>query len=259
MKVVFVGAGNVATNLAIELYRLDFDIVQVYSRTQESADELAHQVKAIATTNLSNIIDSADLYIFSVKDAVLKDVLSQIPHNKGLWIHTAGSLPLSILEGFTEKYGVFYPLQTFSKGRNITWKNIPIFVEASDIESEELLMAIAKQLSEKVAILSSDLRQYVHLTGVFACNFVNHMYALSAEVLKKANLTFDVALPLIDETASKVHEMNPEEAQTGPAVRYDENVMNKHLAMLDNDKMADIYRLISDSIHQASKNKKKQI
>lgn len=256
MKVVFVGAGNVATHLAIELYRLGFDIVQVYSRTQISADELADQVRAIATTNLSNIVDSADLYIFSVKDAVLKDLLSQMPHNKGLWVHTAGSLPLSIFDSHAERFGIFYPFQTFTKGREITWRNVPLFLEASDDKSEELLKVIANQISDKVAVLSSDSRQYIHLTGVFACNFVNHMYTLSAEILKKADLPFDMALPLIDETASKVHEMDPQEAQTGPAVRYDENVMNKHLAMLDDERMVDIYRLISDSIHQLSKNKK---
>lgn len=253
MKVVFLGAGNVATHLALELYRKDFDIVQVYSRTQESAQKLANKVEAVPISNVSSVITDADLYIFSVKDSVLEDIISKIPANSGLWIHTAGSVPLDIFSKHSSRYGVLYPFQTFSKNRTINWKDVPIFIEANNSENLSLLQAVAKQLSDKVAELSSENRKYVHLTGVFACNFTNHMYTLSKQFLKIVDLPFEVALPLIDETASKVHTLSPEEAQTGPAIRYDENIINKHLELIENDSVKQIYKLISESIHKTSK------
>lgn len=253
MKVVFIGAGNVATHLATELYKKSFDIIQIYSRTIESASVLAKQVHAIAITDTASIINDADLYIFSVKDSVLDDIASLLPRNKGIWAHTAGSVPLDIFNKYTENYGVIYPFQTFSKNRSMDWHNIPIFIEASNANSLITIQAIARQLSYKVSELSSDNRKYIHLTGVFACNFTNHMYALSELFLKKIDLPFDLAIPLIDETASKIHSLTPDEAQTGPAIRYDKNVIDKHLEMIEDEKIKEIYRLISENIHKMSK------
>lgn len=253
MKVVFIGAGNVATHMATELYKHDFEIVQVYSRTLESASLLAEQVGALPVKDITSVINDADLYIFSIKDSVLKEVASQLSTNNGLWLHTAGSMPVDIFADYSCNYGVIYPFQTFSKGRSIDWKTIPIFIESPNKENLNKIKNITTQLSEKVIELSSDKRKYIHLTGVFACNFVNHMYVLSEEFLKKSGLPFDIALPLIDETTSKIHTINPLEAQTGPAVRFDENVMQKHLSLIDDETIRDIYQSISQSIHKYSK------
>ena len=253
MKVVFIGAGNVATHLATELYKKSFDIIQVYSRTLESASTLAKLVHAVPVTEISAIINDADLYIFSVKDSVLEELISQISGNNGLWIHTAGSMPLEIFSKYTSRYGVLYPFQTFSKNRDMRWSDVPVFIEASDSQTQIQLNRVAKQLSDKVLELSSDKRKYLHLTGVFACNFTNHMYALSEQILKRIDLPFNIALPLIDETAAKVHTLSPKEAQTGPAVRYDENVINKQLSLIDSEEVKEIYKLISEDIYHTSK------
>ena len=158
---------------------------------------------------------------------------------------------MSIWEGHAERYGVFYPMQTFSKQREVNFQEVPFFVEAKRPEDVELLKAVAATLSEKVYEASSEQRKSLHLAAVFICNFTNHMYALAADLLEKYNLPFDVMLPLIDETARKVHELAPRDAQTGPAVRYDENVMNNHLAMLvDSPALQGIYKLMSKSIHE---------
>ncbi|MFV0331752.1 MAG: Rossmann-like and DUF2520 domain-containing protein [Dysgonomonas sp.] len=252
MKVVLIGAGNVATHLATELYQKSFDIIQVYSRTIKSASALAKAVHAVPVTEISAIINDADLYIFSVKDSVLEELISQVPENKGLWLHTAGSMPIDIFSKYTSHYGVIYPFQTFSKNRDVNWSDIPLFIEASEHNTLIQLEGIAKQLSSKVLELSTDKRKYLHLTGVFACNFTNHMYALAEQILKKIDLPFEVALPLIDETAAKVHSLSPKVAQTGPAVRYDENVINKHLSLIDSKQVKEIYKLISDDIHRIS-------
>lgn len=251
MKIVFIGAGNVATHLATELYKYDHDIIQVYSRTMQSAETLASKIGAEATSDISKIYATADIYIFSVKDSVLDILASQLPPNDGIWIHTAGSMPLSVLQQYNSRAGVLYPFQTFTKGRPVDWHNIPVFVESSDNDMETM-KSLAGTLSSKVSVISSEQRKYLHLTGVFACNFTNHMYALSAEILKKAGLTFDVALPLIDETCAKVHELSPHDAQTGPAIRFDKNVIDRHLDMIEDENIKDIYKLISKSIYQNS-------
>ena len=158
---------------------------------------------------------------------------------------------MSVWEGHAERYGVFYPMQTFSKQREVNFQEVPFFVEAKRPEDVEFLKAVAATLSEKVYEASSEQRKSLHLAAVFICNFTNHMYALAADLLEKYNLPFDVMLPLIDETARKVHELAPRDAQTGPAVRYDENVMNNHLAMLvDSPALQEIYKLMSKSIHE---------
>lgn len=253
MKVVFVGAGNVATHLARELYRNSFDIIQVYSRTMESASALAQEINATSITNLASIDNSADLYVFSLKDSVLEDIVSQIAPNNGLWIHTAGSIQQEVFQKYTSRYGVFYPFQTFSKGRGIDWRKVPVFIEANKPENLDILKNIAEKISGKVAELSSQDRKYVHLTGVFACNFTNHMYALSKQFLNHVDLPFEVSLPLIDETAAKVHDLSPEQAQTGPAVRYDKNVIDKHLDLIDDKNIRQIYKLISENIYKTNK------
>lgn len=251
--VVFVGAGNLATNLAKALYQKGFRIVQVYSRTEESACALAREVEAGFTTDLQKISREARLYIVSLKDIAFVELLPQISQGKeeALLVHTAGSIPMSIWEGHAARYGVFYPMQTFSKQREVDFEEVPFFIEANSKEDAGLLKAIAGTLSGKVYEVTSEQRKSLHLAAVFACNFTNHMYALASELLAKYHLPFEVMLPLIDETARKVHELIPHDAQTGPAVRYDENVINHHLAMLeDTPELQEIYKLISKSIHE---------
>ena len=252
--IVFIGAGNLATNLAKALYRKGFRIVQVYSRTEESARELAQKVEAEYTTDLAEVNPYAKLYIVSLKDSAFAELLPGIVEGKreeALMVHTAGSIPMNIWEGHAERYGVFYPMQTFSKQREVDFREVPFFIEAKRPEDAELLKAVAGTLSDKVYEADSEQRRSLHLAAVFTCNFTNHMYALAAELLEKYHLPFDVMLPLIDETARKVHELAPRDAQTGPAVRYDENVMNKHLSMLaDSQALQEIYKLMRKSIHE---------
>ena len=253
--IVMVGAGNLATHLAKALYGKGYRIVQVYSRTLESARMLAEAVDAGYTNDLSALVTGADLYIVSLKDAAFVERLSEIVAGRedAFWVHTAGSIPMDVWKGRVPRYGVFYPMQTFSKQREVDFTDIPIFIEACSEEGEQFLMDIASSLSAKVCKATSAQRRCLHLAAVFACNFSNHMYALAAGLLEKYGLPFDAMLPLIDETARKVHQLDPRAAQTGPAVRYDRNVMDGHLQMLaDEPVLGEIYRMLSDSIHDLS-------
>lgn len=253
MKIIFVGSGNLATNLAIALRQLGHDIVQVYSRTYESANSLAMRIQCAATNDIAEIRNDADLYVFSVTDTALPELIPQISKGKEdkVFIHTAGSMPLDVFKDEVQNYGVLYPMQTFSKTREVNFRTIPCFIEANNAKALSLITSLASQLSEKVYQLTSDERKYLHLAAVFACNFANHCYAVSADILTRHNIPFEVMFPLIDETARKVHTLSPAKAQTGPAVRYDENVMRKHLALLTQDPLArEIYERMSLDIHR---------
>jgi len=233
MNVAMIGRGRVATHMSKALLKAGNGVVSVNSRTLEELPQ------------------DADVYIIAVKDSALQDVIRQLTNllktknDAPLIVHTAGSMPLSVFEGYAENGGVFYPMQTFSMEREVDFREIPLFIEGKDKRIREL----AESISEHVYELSSDDRKYLHLAAVFACNFTNHCYTLAAEVLEKKGLPFDVMLPLVDETARKVHELHPHEAQTGPAVRGDENVMNAQAALLDG-RNKEIYELLSKSIQE---------
>ena len=254
MKIVFIGAGNLATRLSLAMQRVGMQIGQVYSHTEASARQLATRLGCPWTNDLSALQEDGDLYVFSLKDTVLSDVISKVKPNNGMWVHTAGSMPMSVFEGYAQRFGVLYPLQTFSKGRNVNFDVIPIFLEANTDKNADYLKNIASALSENVRFMSSEKRRSLHLAAVFACNYTNHIYTLSYKLLENESIPADVLLPLIDETVSKIHSMPPAVAQTGPAIRYDENVINKHLAMLDDPDMQAIYRLLSQSIHKEAQN-----
>ncbi|MDR0540608.1 MAG: DUF2520 domain-containing protein [Dysgonamonadaceae bacterium] len=256
MKIVLIGAGNVATQLGIALKEKNFQVIQVYSRTLSNAEMLGKKLQTDFTSRLQEITTQADLYIFAVKDAALSPVLKVFPPTKGLWVHTAGSLPMDIFkDSSASRYGVFYPLQTFSKNRKISFEHIPVFLEANDPKDEQLLEKIALSLSDKVIRLSSEKRKYLHLAAVFACNFTNHLYDIAAQLLENLEIDWKVLLPLIEETAGKVQELSPREAQTGPAVRHDVPVIEKQMEMLKGDPgKQNIYRILSRDICPADDN-----
>lgn len=254
-RVVLVGAGNVATHLGMALQQAGYEVLQVYSRTEASASALADQLKVPYTVSLEELSGEADLYIVSVKDAVLQSLLPSVVKGRegALFVHTAGSIPMNVWEGIAPRYGVLYPMQTFSKQRAVDFNSVSFFLEASSTEDLERLKTLASSLTPKVYEANSDQRMSLHVAAVFACNFTNHMYALCARLLDKYGMPFEAMLPLIDETARKVHQLAPKEAQTGPAVRRDENVMNKHLEILaEEPDLYGLYEKISKSIQQIS-------
>jgi predicted short-subunit dehydrogenase-like oxidoreductase (DUF2520 family) len=247
----FIGAGNLATQLSKALQNKGFKITQVYSRTTQSAKKLAGSLSVNYTTSLSEIDKSAEIYFVAVKDSVVDEVLSQINFGNKLIVHCSGSLPLSKLERYSLNIGVFYPLQTFSKNRDVDFKEIPIFIESNSVKNEETLLHLAQEISGSVTVIDSDKRKMLHISAVFACNFVNYFYSVAADILKSKDIPFDVLKPLIMETAGKIQEIPPDEAQTGPAVRFDENIINAHLNKLK--EFADyrkLYKSISKSIFE---------
>ena len=253
--ICFIGAGNVATHLADAVARAGYSVNAVYSRQVEHAQNLARKVGAPIATDRLILLPYADVYVFSVKDSVLEEVVrafSQVTKNsEALYVHTAGSMPLSVLADTFKNAAVFYPMQTFSKNRKLDFKSIPVFVEANCPENLDAVTRFAQNVSERVVALSSEKRKKLHLSAVFACNFANHCYNLAFNLLESEQIDPTCLLSLIDETTSKIHEITPHAAQTGPAVRWDENVMKSQIEQLKAfPEMQSVYEVMSASIHK---------
>ena len=254
MKIAFIGSGNLATHLSLALKAAGEEIIQVYSRTDAHAKELADKLGCIHTTNLDKIYLNADVYILSVKDDAISQIADSICHKcpHALFVHTAGSVLMDIFKGKANHYGVLYPMQTFSKARKVDFLPIPCFIEASSKEDLAIIRSLAESISDHVVDCDSEKRKKLHLAAVFACNLTNHCYRLAERVLQEEGIDWKLYLPLIDETAKKVSEMSPKDAQTGPMVRYDVNVMNRQLALITDERTRQIYRLMAESIHEDS-------
>jgi predicted short-subunit dehydrogenase-like oxidoreductase (DUF2520 family) len=257
MKIVLIGAGNVATHLAVTLNEKGIEICQIFSRTEENARALAEKINAEYTTHISQLKRDADVYLYSVSDSVLPDLAKKINAPNALHIHTSGSIEMDIFADFAENYGVLYPLQTFSKHKMVSFAEIPIFIEGNNEFAKNKIYELARILTERLHFMDSAGRKNLHLSAVFVCNFVNHLYEIGAELVQDAGVNFDVLQALIKETTEKIETLAPYKAQTGPAVRNDQNIIKKHLKLLKNKRhLAKIYELISEDIYSVHKHKK---
>lgn len=225
---VLIGNGNVASHLGLALEQAGHRVVRVGGRNRTVP-----------------IPRDADLYVIAVTDSAIASVAAEIGDVPGLVVHTAGSVPMSVLP--QRRKGVLYPLQTFTKGRPVDMRSVPLFVESEG--GEELLLHVASQLSDTVIPMDSERRRYLHLAAVFCNNFTNHMYRITEELLSQHDIPFEVMLPIIDETARKVHSLTPAQAQTGPAVRWNQGVMEAQQNLLERDDLRQLYQIISKSIH----------
>lgn len=253
MKIVFLGSGNVATHLSTALQAMGDEVLQVWSPNLKNAETLAYELKAQPISDYTQIIKDADLYIISVKDDAIANVAACLKTVSGLVVHTSGATALDALEP-NRRIGVLYPLQTFSKAKQVSFKNIPLCIEAKNESDLAILKSLANKLSEKVYVLNAEQRKVLHVAAVFACNFTNHLYSLANQILEQNKLDFDIIRPLIAETADKVQENLPENVQTGPAVRNDGHTMDKHLEWLKTmPELIEIYETLSKSIIKNNK------
>ncbi|MDD2960857.1 MAG: DUF2520 domain-containing protein [Muribaculaceae bacterium] len=250
MKVVIIGAGNVATHLAIALSS-KVNIVQIFSRNKDNALTLANKIGGFveAVDNLDHIESNADVYLISVKDDAIEPIVERVSRlgNNALWLHTSGSKSIDVFRTHLSRFGVLYPLQTFSKDVALNMEEVPFFIEGRDDETSREIKNIATLISNRVFYADSEKRRQMHIAAVFACNFANYLWTISDEILSEANLPFDVLLPLIKASVEKIGKVAPSLAQTGPAARGDMNIISDHLNSLAGNKK-EIYQLLSESI-----------
>ena len=252
-SIVILGAGNVAFHLTRALIENTFNVRQIFNRTLAHAQEIGEANRITYTDKISEI-EKADLYIIACADSGIEEFSHYIPFDDVLVVHTSGSTPMSVLKGDYRK-GVLYPLQTFTKTKKLRYDEIPFFVEAENADDVEALKALATRISNDVYELPFEKRMEIQMCGVWVSNFVNHMYKIAGDFCEKNNVPFDVLLPLIQETANKVEELKPFDAQTGPARRGDDVIINRHLELLQEDsRLLQIYQILTDSIKREYEN-----
>jgi len=247
LNVVVLGTGNVAYHFIKAFEKAtDVQVVQVYNHSPKSlkAFDSYH-----TTTELSEL-KKADLYLICVKDDKVEAVANAIPFSEhAIVAHVSGSVPLLKTK---HKDAVFYPLQTFSKDKAISFVGLPVCIETEQEEDFDVLHQIAEHLNAKVYAVNSVQRQELHLAAVFVCNFVNHLYHAGHEICRNKDLPFDVLKPLIQETAQKILSKSPKEAQTGPAKRNDLSTIERHIEQLKGSPYKDLYRYLTTSIQNAN-------
>lgn len=249
MRITIIGSGNVATHLAAAFKNAGHTIVQVYSRDMHNALLLAYYVKAGAIDSLEQTNPKTDLFVIAVKDDAIEPIAAELAKYNKLVVHTSGATDLQTLLKYTQNAGVFYPLQTFNKTRELNFNSVPLCIEGIGEKITSKLKELAFTVSQNVYQVNSEQRKTLHLAAVFACNFPNYLYYVSQQLLAEKQLPFDLLRPLILETAEKVQEHLPADVQTGPAVRNDEKTMVSHLEQLhQNPDLQAIYNLLSQGI-----------
>ncbi|MCF8296614.1 MAG: DUF2520 domain-containing protein [Saprospiraceae bacterium] len=253
-KISIIGTGNVATHLAVALSNVGHDIACIYGRSEKSAKILSDKVSSNYISNIKEIPIESDLIIVSISDDVIKSLIQKLNFGSTLIIHTSGTVGMEILKKSSENYGVFYPLQTFSKDKYVDFTNIPICIESNNENNLQLLYEIGESISNDIRKINSEQRKIIHLAAVFACNFTNYLYSIADEILESEGIAFDILKPLILETSNKIISNKPADVQTGPASRCDFEIIQKHLEQLKKKpEFKKIYDLLSQNIIEKHK------
>jgi predicted short-subunit dehydrogenase-like oxidoreductase (DUF2520 family) len=249
LKVVVIGSGNVAQHL-IKAFQnsAHAELVQAYARNPE---KLAHLLPPEKITQSYTSLATAHVYVISVSDDVIENVSTQLPFEGRLVVHTSGSVPLNQPDNKNRR-GVFYPLQTFSKSKEVDFTKIPICLESETKEDYMILEKLAKSISPLTYAISSQQRQALHVAAVFVNNFTNHLYKVGNDICTENSIPFDILKPLIQETADKITMLSPAEAQTGPARRNDQKTIQRHLDFIKDQEQKDIYILLTQSIQRTN-------
>lgn len=255
-KIVLIGAGNVGFHLGKRFFEKGIPVVQVFSRTLKKAGLLAHAIDTSYTTRLQHITKEADIYIIAVHDSAIEEVAASLSHlNNKLVVHTSGATPSTLIQKAHQRFGIFYPLQTFSTNRESNFEQLPICIDAVKKEDVKILEQLAKSICPNVYHITDEQRAKLHVAAVFVNNFTNHMYEIGADMLEKEQLPFDLLKPLIQETAHKILTASPSEMQTGPAKRGDQSTINRHLDYLQKfPAYRALYLQLSESIQSTKKN-----
>lgn len=252
-KIVLIGAGRIATHLGRRLKGKGLPIAQVISRTEHSTKDLAAQLQASWSIELADILPDADWIIIAVRDDVIGQVAAEIgPLAPGaLATHTSGGTAGDVLAPHFERFGVFYPLQSFSTEHTPIWSKIPFCVDAIRAEDVLFLRKTAKTIGNLVYHVNDTQRTYLHVAAVFANNFANHCFAIAEKILDEKDLPFELLHPLMEETLAKALQDSPARMQTGPAVRGDQETIKKHMGLLEiHPEWQELYAKFSKSIHQ---------
>ncbi len=248
-NIVIIGSGNVATHLAIAFLKAGHRITAVISRNENNAAQIAEKTKSKYSSDFNDIPAASDFIILAVKDEAVAEIASKPNAGNAIVAHTSGSVEMNVFQNHAANFGVFYPLQTFHKEKELEIREVPFCIEGNNETTANALSELAKSISSNIHFVSSENRKVLHVAAVFACNFTNHFYTIAENILAEKNLSLDILRPLIKETALQVMDKNPSQLQTGPAVRGDEKIMQQHLNYLAaKPELAELYKKMSVSI-----------
>nr|WP_299067587.1 Rossmann-like and DUF2520 domain-containing protein [uncultured Allomuricauda sp.] len=244
LSIVIVGTGNVANHLFNAFTKSkEVKVVQVVGRNQDALKSFG--LTSAISSDFAQIAD-ADIYLVAVSDSAIASVSKLLAKKSGIVAHTSGTVEMDIIG--LENCGVFYPLQTFTKGKTLDFTAIPICIEARHESALSVLRRLGNLISDNIHEIDSNKRKRLHLAAVFANNFTNHLYSISEKICEQEDLPFELLQPLILETAEKVQSISPREAQTGPARRNDKKTLEIHLNLLKDEKQTELYALFSEAI-----------
>lgn len=248
MKIVLIGAGNVATVLGKLLFENGFTIQQIVGRSKESTTVLASLLNAEATFSIEHISKDADLYIIAIPDDAVLSIAEKLYLPGKLVVHTAGTLPLNTINKISENIGVVWPLQSLRKEISKI-PEIPFVIDGNNDYVMMMLNRLFSSISDNVLSLKDEERVKLHLSAVIVSNFTNHLFALTQNYCDENNLPYDILNPLIVETATRLNNYAAKDIQTGPSVRGDNNSVLLHLKLLENnEKLKTIYSMFDESI-----------
>lgn len=249
-----IGAGNVAFHLAHQFKKSGHSILQVYSRTEAAAEFLAEEVQAAFTDDLEKITSGGSLYILAVHDDAVEELAEQLYLPGKIVVHTSAIIPLETLEPVSEKTGVFYPLQTMTKGHDLDFSKVPIFIETNDEDTRKNLQRLASDISDTVLEADLNKRKTLHIAAVFVNNFSNHLFHIAETLLRRDNMQLNILFPLMKETLRKLENNKPFDVQTGPAKRGDMKTVEEHLELLNAyPEFREIYLVLTESLLSAYK------
>lgn len=248
-KIAIIGSGNVATHLAKVFFENKMNVTEIYSRNESNGNFLAKEVNAKYISKLKNVGNNADVIIMAVSDDAIPEIAKKLNIGEKVLAHTSGIANTESLSVATKNFACFYPLQTFTKGNSVDFKNIPLLITTNNSATLSTLKTIAFKISKNVKEITDLERQKLHLSAVIVNNFTNHLFTLSSAYLAKNDIDFDLLKPLIQETVNKISTSKPNKNQTGPAKRNDKKTIEKHLSFIENNDLKEIYKILTNSIY----------
>ncbi len=245
INISLIGTGRLSFNLMNEILdNKSLSLNQIYGRSKFRPKNISDQIEYIK--EIKNLKKS-DFYFIAVSDIEIETISNKINSYDGIVIHLSGSTNINVLS-IHKNHGVFYPLQTFSYDSNLSFKQIPILIEANSKINLSKIKKLADIFSKKVYKMNSSKRLVCHISATIANNFSNHMIVSAEKILEENKINKSIIKPLIFETFNKLNKMSAKDAQTGPALRNDYITIEKHLKQLVNSDFLDLYKEVTKNI-----------
>lgn len=248
-NISFIGAGKAAYSISKCLADAGYSIKSIISRSVHSAKDLAGRFEGCKFS--TNYLDAlaADLIFISTGDEQIGQVAAAIAKQETdlsgkLFVHLSGVNNIDELKPLAEKGGEtasLHIMQTFPSKKFINLTGSYASVETGNEETAKKIFEIAENAGLKPFRISSEMKVFYHLAGVFASNMIvgdysnaQNMFAVSwegdinpAEILK----------PIMQRTIDNLTTKGIAASLSGPVERGDLQTIEKHIEHLRDNKL----------------------